>query len=302
MDQTPFGKTGLMVTRLGIGASEIGDYSLSGDDVEMAGRVLNSALDGGINFLDTGSCYRNSEELIGLTVSSRRDDYVLATKCGHVRGRWTGEDWSAETVAKSIEQSLVHMKTDHLDLVQIHSCDVSVLERGEVTEALLKAKDAGKTRLVGYSGDKEAARYAVESGLFDTLQTSFNVVDQGASTDGLLALAAEKGMGVIIKRPIANGAWGAEGSPTSEYGAEYFRRAKTMAALGPMPGAPEDRILAALGFVFAHPEVDTAIVGTQNPAHMASNIEMMEKGVGVPSEMVDEFHRRYDELRESWTS
>ena len=66
MDKTPFGKTGLMVTRLGIGASEIGDYSLSGDDE--------------INFLDTGSCYRNSEELIGLTVSSRRDDYVLATK------------------------------------------------------------------------------------------------------------------------------------------------------------------------------------------------------------------------------
>ena len=302
MEQTPFGKTGLMVTRLGIGASELGDYSLSGDDVEKAGRVLNTALDGGINFLDTGACYRNSEELIGLTVSSRRDDYVLATKCGHARGGLPGEDWSAETVARSIERSLVRLKTDHLDLVQIHSCNLSVLERGEVIDALLKARDAGKTRFVGYSGDNEAARYAVESGLFDALQTSFNVVDQNANADGLLALAEEKGMGVIIKRPIANGAWGAKGSPTSEYGAEYFKRAKAMAAMGSIPGAPGDRILAALGFVFAHPEVDTAIVGTQNPDHMASNIEMMERGIGVPAEMVQEFHRRYDELREGWSS
>jgi aryl-alcohol dehydrogenase-like predicted oxidoreductase len=75
-----------------------------------------------------------------------------------------------------------------------------------------------------------------------------------------------------------------------------------MAALGPIAGAPGDRILAALGFVFAHPEGDTAIVGTQNPAYMASNIEMMERGVGVPAEMVEEFHRRYDELREDWAS
>ena len=301
MEQKPFGKTGLMVTRLGVGASELGDYSLSDDDVEKAGRVLNTALDGGINFVDTGACYRNSEELIGRTVSSRRDDYVLATKCGHARGGLSGEDWSAEIVARSIDRSLVRLRTDHLDLVQIHSCDLSVLERGEVIKALLKAKDAGKTRLVGYSGDNEAARYAVESGLFDALQTSFNVVDQNANTDGLLALAEEKGMGVIIKRPIANGAWGAEGSPSSTYGAEYFRRAKAMAAMGPIPGAPGDRILTALGFVFAHPEVDTAIVGTQNPDHMASNIEMMEGGVDVPAEMVTEFHRRFDELRESWS-
>ena len=80
-----------MVTCLGIGAYEIGDYSLSGDSVEKAGRVLNTALDGGINFVNTGACYRNSEELIGLTVSSRRDGYVLATKCGHVRGGLPGE-------------------------------------------------------------------------------------------------------------------------------------------------------------------------------------------------------------------
>ena len=140
----------------------------------------------------------------------------------------------------------------------------------------------------------------MESGLFDTLQTSFNVVDQGASTDGLLALAAEKGMGVIIKRPIANGAWGAEGSPTSENRAEYFRRAETMAALGPIAGAPGDRILAALGFVFAHPEVDTAIVGTWDSAHLINNIQMVEGRLPIPKEVVEELCRRFDHLGRDW--
>ena len=190
------------------------------------------------------------------------------------------------------------MKTDHLDLIQLHSCGVEELERGEVIEALLHAKGAGKARFVGYSGDNDAALWAINSGHFDALQTSFNVVDQHARTR-LFGPAKAKGMGIIIKRPVANGAWGSQRSPYG-YAGEYFRRAQQVSGMGPIPSEPSDRILAAMGFVFAHPEVDTAIVGTRNPAHMQTNIQQVETQLPVPEELVAELHRRFDLLGAGW--
>lgn len=297
METTMLGKTGLEITRLGAGLAELGKYDPTSDDVAIVGHVLNAALDKGINFLDTSSCYGNSEVLIGKTVSHRRSEFILATKCGHARGEFTGQNWSEETITANIDRSLERMKTDYLDLVQLHSCDAGVLERGEATQALLRARDAGKTRFVGYSGDNEAALIAVESGVFDTLQTSYNLVDQDARTR-LFGPAEQRGMGVIIKRPIANGAWGAESSP-SAYADEYFRRSGLMAAEGPISGAPADRILLAMGFVFAHETVDTAIVGTGNPAHMLANIEMLDR-LPIFDEAVEELYRRFDSMGSDW--
>ena len=298
MQMTNLGNTGLSVSLLGIGLAEIGRYEISEVGIAEAGRVLNAALDGGINFLDTAACYGTTEDLIGRTVAHRRDDYILATKCGHVTDGYAGQPWTAQTIKDSIDRSLVRMRTDYLDIVQLHSCDVAVMKRSEVIQALLDAKEAGKTRFLGYSGDNDDARWAIESGLFDTLQTSLNLVDQQARTR-LFPLAVARGMGIIVKRPIANGAWGAERSP-SAYAAEYFQRAEVMARMGPVLGAPDDRILLALGFVFAHPEVDTAIVGTHNFSHMLANIELVEKHLPIAADVVQELSRRFDEVGADW--
>jgi len=297
MQKRTLGNTGLEVSRLGVGLSEIG-YRLTFAEEEKASQVLNTAQDAGINFLDTSACYNISEELIGRTIPHRRNEYVLATKCGHVTGGYQGEEWTAQTVTDSIDRSLKRMKTDHLDLVQLHSCEVDILEKGEVIEALQAAQDAGKTRFIGYSGDNEAGRWAVDSGLFDTLQTSFNLVEQHARTK-LFSQAKAQGMGIIIKRPIANGAWGATKSP-SDYAAEYFRRAQIMLDEGAIAGAPDNRILLALGFTFAHPEVDTAIVGTHNPAHMKSNISMVEDQLPIDQAVVEVLQQRFDQLGQEW--
>ena len=298
METSVFGSTGLEVSRLGLGLAEFPRHQASSSDGEQAGRVLNAALDGGINFLDTAACYGETEEMIGRTVAHRRDEYVLATKCGHVTGGAAGESWTSETIEHSIDRSLRRLRTDRVDLVQLHSCDIEVLERGEAVEALRRARAAGKTRFAGFSGDNEAARWAVESGLFDSLQTSYSLVDQHAR-DGLLEAAKARGMGVIVKRPLANGVWGRSGSP-SGYEAEYQRRAQTMARLGPLPGAPDDPVMLALAFVLAQPEVDTAIVGTHNPAHLRSNIAMVEAGLTIPPETLQELHRRFEELGKQW--
>ena len=297
MEKRTLGRTGLTVSRLGAGLSEIG-FRLNLDQEAEASRVLNGALDGGITFLDTAACYEISEEFIGRTIAHRRDEYVLATKAGHVAGGYQGEAWTAQTVTDSIERSLRRMKTDRLDLVQLHSCDLDVLERGEVIQALLAARDAGKTRFVGYSGDNEAALWAVESGLFDTLQTSFNFTDQQARWR-LLDAAKDQNMGIIVKRPIANGVWGAERSP-SNYANQYFARYQAMMAQGPIPGAPADRVRLSLGYTLAHAQVDVAIVGTRNPRHMAANLALMADGLSLPAEVIAELEARFDALGADW--
>ena len=300
MNRRPLGNTGLEVSKLGIGLAEIGMH-LSPADQSRAAVVLNTALDNGVNLLDTAACYGNSEELIGDAVSGRRDEYVLATKCGHATPDETGEAWTAQTVTRSIDRSLRRLKTDRVDIVQLHSCSVDILEHGEVIRALEDARAAGKTRFIGYSGDNEAAAWAVNSGIFATLQTTLNLVDQNARR-GLLNDARRAGMGVIIKRPIANGIWG--GGPdqpvaTSRYD-DINERVMAMMNAGPVRGAPADRILLALGFTFAHPQVDTAIVGTTNPDHLLSNIELMNSGVGLPHGVVEELYRRFDALGTDW--
>ena len=303
MEIKRLGKTDLKVGRLGIGLSEVG-FNLEMADVDQVRDVINKALDNDVNFLDTAACYGISEELLGVVASDRRDEYVLATKAGHFLPRGDGEDWTYDLITSSIDRSLELMKTDHVDIVQLHSCKVEVLERGDVIRALLDAKAAGKTRYIGYSGDNENAKWAVTSGLFDTLQTSFNVVDQDARTN-LFEDVEARDMGLIIKRPIGNAVWGAPADPKpydhiSDYTEEYFRRAGVMSAEGPLVEDPEDRIRLALGFTFAHPEVDVTIVGTQRPQHMKSNLEMVSQPMGISDATVTDLHTRWDNLSSGW--
>jgi aryl-alcohol dehydrogenase-like predicted oxidoreductase len=300
------GRTGLEVSRLGIGLAAISQETL--EDIANVERVLVAALESGINFFDTAECYHDSEEMVGRAVSARRDEFYLATKFGHNLSE-DGQDlvpaWSTVAIDASIDRSLKRLRTDHVDLLQLHTCDLDVLQKGEAIEAAQRARDAGKTRFIGYSGDNEAAMWAVESGIFDTLQVSFNVTDQRPRT-GLLAAAKANDMGVIVKRPIANGAWGSAANPTAnlrwgpDYGDVYWRRGQAMTALGPIEGAPDDRIAMSLGFLFAHPEVDTAIVGTRNVSHLKSNIGLVESEVTVAESVMAELYRRWDELDDGW--
>ncbi len=298
MQTRQFGNTDMQLTRLGLGLSEIG-YRLTMAQEARASLVLNTALDGGINFLDTSACYNISEDLIGRAVSHRRNDYFLATKFGHASGDWQGADWTRETLRHSIERSLKRLNTDYIDLLQMHSPPLDVLKQGDAIEELQAAQQAGKVRYIGLSNDNEAAHWAVESGLFASLQTSFNLVDQAALATGLLAKAKAAGMGVIIKRPIANGAWAAAVSP-SDYAAEYFARAQTMREDPAVANIAVDRILLAMGFTFAHPDVDVAIIGTQNPAHVLANIEMVAQQLPIDTALIEALYARFKSVGADW--
>src|SRR3954466_10607698 len=118
MEKRSLGRTDMQVSVLGFGGAEIGFERASEGTVA---DLLKGALDAGLNVIDTGECYEGSEELIGRTVADRREDYYLFTKCGHPRGVGS-EDWSPASLLESIERSLRRMRTDRLDLIQLHSC------------------------------------------------------------------------------------------------------------------------------------------------------------------------------------
>jgi aryl-alcohol dehydrogenase-like predicted oxidoreductase len=270
VEQRRLGKTGMEASVLGFGGSEIGYQNASLKSVE---RLLGSALDAGLNVIDTAECYEDSEDLIGRAVGGRRGDYHLFTKCGHARGEWRS-DWRPDPLLRSIERSLKRLRTDRVDLVQLHSCSLDVLKRGGAIRALETARQRGWTRFIGYSGDGAAARWAVESGRFDTLQTSVSIADQEA-LELTLPIARERDMGVIAKRPIANVAWRYARKPAEPYYQEYWQRLR---ALDYPFLRGTGAVRTALRFTLGTPGVHTAIVGTTKPDRWRENAALLGDG------------------------
>ncbi|PZE21652.1 aldo/keto reductase [Paenibacillus xerothermodurans] len=288
MERRQYGNTDMQVSVLGFGGSEIGYEQASLAQVE---QLLGSALDAGLNVIDTAECYKTSEELIGKAVSHRRDDYYLFTKCGHASG-FDLPDWDPVLLEQSIDRSLRRLNTDYLDVIHLHSCSEEVLRRGEVIEVLQRAKEKGKTRYIGYSGDHQAALYAVRCGAFDSLETSVNIADQEA-IDLTLPDAAERGMGVVVKRPIANAAWKTGHKPISEYAHTYWERLQSL-DYDFLKADLSESIATALRFTLSVPGVHTAIVGTANPARWVENARLLEAGP-LPESV-------YNSIRERWNA
>ncbi len=286
MEKRTMGNTGMEVSVLGFGGAEIGFEGASLGEVE---RLLGSALDQGLNVIDTAECYMNSEELIGQTMSKRRGDFYLFTKCGH-GADYTVDAWSYDDITETINRSLKRLKTDYVDLVQLHSCSEDLLRKGDVIRALQDAKAAGKTRFIGYSGDHTDAVYAIETGAFDTLQTSVNIADQ-ESIDLTIPKAAARGMGVIAKRPIANAAWRYDTKPSNTYHEDYWERFGKL-KYDFLSGDMDHAVEVALKFTLAVPGVHTAIVGTKKPGRWRTNANLLASGPISKS--------KFESIRKHW--
>ena len=286
----------MQISVLGFGGSEIGYENADEATVK---RLLGSALDAGLNVIDTAECYRESEELIGKTVGHRRADFYLFTKCGHPHGAESGANWSPDSLLQSIERSLRRLRTNCVDLVHLHSCPEAVLKKGDAIAALQTARGKGYTRYIGYSGDSHAARYAAECGAFDSLQTSINIADQEAIELSLPA-ARKNQMGVIAKRPIANVAWKTGHKPANSYHHTYWDRLRTLNYPFLQSTELEKSVGIALRFALRVPGVQTAIVGTKNPARWAENARLLESGSLGEGEFVQIRERWEDVAPKTW--
>jgi hypothetical protein len=283
------GKTGIRVSALGFGGSEIGYQEVAQRTVD---KILGTALDAGINVIDTAECYANGEQLIGKALARRRAEVTLMTKCGHAPSG-SAPDWDPKMLASSIDRSLKNLRTDHVDVMQFHSCSKETLRDNRVVEVLTRARDAGKTRYIGYSGDSDDALYAVEMGIFDTLQISLSIADQEA-IDRVLPKATARGMGVIVKRPIANAAWRSGTKPPSDwYTQPYWDRLQKL-RYDFLGRDTEEAVATALRFTLGTPGVSTAIVGTKRLERIEQNIGYAAAGPLPPAE--------YDAIRARWRS
>ncbi|MSR83999.1 MAG: aldo/keto reductase [Candidatus Latescibacteria bacterium] len=292
MDYRMLGRTGLQVSALGFGAWEIGwTRPEEGDEV---GRILNRALDLGLNFIDSSAAYRWSEELIAKYVGHRRHEFIFATKCGSGRvlepdGEWVQTlDYSAKAIEPQIDRSLQRLKTDYLDIIQLHSPAYEDVAFGDGLEGLKKAQAKGKVRFISLSADGEAAQKAIEIGEYDTLQLTYNILEQEPAA--LIAAARQQqNMGIIIKNPIANALY-EQPRPTGDNTA-LWDRAQTILAPDGIGGL--HRIEVALRWLLGNPDIHTAIVGTTNFRHLEANVAFAERGL-LPTALLAEIQRRFE--------
>ena len=279
------GRTGIEVTRLGFGAMELrDDYKGTAVGENRVGTVLNTLLDEGINFIDTADCYGRSEEFIGKHISHRRSEYTLASKCGCIPG---GKLWTQENLFEGVDRSLVRMKTDYLDVIQLHGANTQQVEEGDLVDALNKMRQQGKVRWIGASTSSPNLQTFIEWGVFDVFQIPYSGFSR--TNEGWITRASEAGMGTIIRGGVAKGEPGV-GRGRAE-GWQVFHDAK----LDELRKEGESRTAFMLRLTLSHPQVDTIIVGTQNPDHVRENVCAALQGP-LPDDVYAETIRRLEEI------
>jgi aryl-alcohol dehydrogenase-like predicted oxidoreductase len=290
------GRTGLEVTKLGYGAMEVrGSRIWGGRPVEdhQAETILNAVLDSGVTFIDTANDYGRSEEYIGRYISGRRDEYVLATKCGCtvVHKDDTTDDtphvWTKENLFRGLNESLDRMKTDYIDLIQLHNPSVDETDKGDLVAALQEMKDQGKVRWIGISSTEPHLQTYIDQGVFDSFQIPYSALER--QHEELIQAAADSGAGVIVRGGVARGEPGAGLGDQDRWSS--WEQAKLDELLDP----GETRTQFLLRFTNAHPGMNTNIVGTLNPEHLTANVEAASRP--LPDDTYAEAKRRLDEVR-----
>lgn len=288
------GHTGLSVTKLGHGAMEIrGSRIWGGRPVEdsEAETILNAVLDEGINFIDTANDYGKSEEYIGRYLSHRRDEYVLATKCGCTVVRKdehtddTPHVWTKENLFRGLHESLQRMKTDYVDIMQLHNPSVEQCESGDLVAALQEMKAQGKVRWIGISSTNPHLETYINWGVFDTFQIPYSALER--EHEELIQKAADSGAGVIVRGGVARGEPGAGLGNQDRWG--VWEKAK----LDELLEDGETRTGFLLRFTNSHPGMSTNIVGTKNPEHLKDNVRDAARGTLSP-EVYAEAKKRLD--------
>jgi len=294
------GRTGADVTILGYGAMELRGGP-RGPEIgdEDAGRLLNAVLDGGINLIDTSPDYGGSEELIGRCIGRRRDEFFLASKCGCLIELPAGvpppypHDYSPANVRADVEQSLRRLRTDRLDLVQVHmSPSKATLEENHTVETLKTLQDQGKVRFIGMSGILPNLPEHIAMNVFDVFQIPYSAVQRDHED---LITAAAAGAGTLIRGGAARGAASEDKNwrtgPLSQQPGVGQRNWASSGIEDLIKDAGLTNMEFMLRFTLSHPGLSSTIVGTANPAHLAANIATAERGP-LPEDLYEEAKKR----------
>jgi 1-deoxyxylulose-5-phosphate synthase len=284
------GRTGLRISEIGLGTVELGlDYGVpvSGEHLrppeEHAARLLNQALDLGVNFIDTARSYGASEELIGRALKGRRQEFVLASKLAPIHDEGQSEQELREQVEASIAESLRMLQTDVIDLLQLHYAPVDVIRKGRLLAAAREAQRAGFIRFIGASTyGVEAPVAALQDGSYDTLQVAYNLADRTLE-EKVLPSAQQRGVGIIVRSVLLRGVLSHRYTLLPDKLAELRSAIAKLSRIAEVEGCTLPEM--AYRFVLANPAISTALVGTARMEELEAVLAFADKEPTSPALM-----------------
>ncbi|MEH6679455.1 MAG: aldo/keto reductase [Sediminicola sp.] len=296
MNYRRLGKTNYNVSEVSLGTWQVGGTWGSGFDATSAERIIHAAIDSGVNFLDTADVYENgaSESTVGKVVKARREEVMVATKCGRGLVPHTNESYTPEALRSFVEKSLRNTGMECLDLIQLHCPPTEVYYRPEIFGLFERLKEEGKIQHLGISVEKvEEALKGIEFPNVATVQIIFNMFRQRPS-ELFFQEAMSKDIGVIVRVPLASGLLTGKFSKESTFEKDdhrnfnregaAFDRGETFSGVPFDEGLramedikdifPEATNLApiALRWILDYAEVGCVIPGASKAEHLASNL------------------------------
>jgi len=305
MQYRTLGRTGIKVSPYALGALMFAT-SIGNPDPDDSSRIIHKALDAGINLIDTADAYGDSEEVVGRALKGRRDDVVLATKVSRPMGDDPNQQGASRRwIMTAVENSLRRLRTDHIDLYQIHRPDPTT-DIEETLSALSDLIRSGKVRAIGTStmpaSDIVEAQWAAERrGLerFHTEQPPYSLLDRGIERE-VLPVAQRHGMGTLVWGPLGQGLLTGrvrKGRQNELRRADFLKQlnderrldaVERFISLAEEAGLPLTHL--AMAFAIAHPGVTSAIVGPRTMSHLDDLL------AGIDVALTDDILDRIDEI------
>ncbi|MFP4365584.1 MAG: aldo/keto reductase [Bacteroidales bacterium] len=318
MKKRLLGKTGFEISETALGTWQVGGKWGHDFSHENADNILNTAVDNGINFIDTADVYGGgeSEKAVGRLVRSRKERIYVATKCGRKLSPHTDESYQPQVLRKFVEDSLKNMGLERLDLIQLHCPPTETFYRPEIFELFDTLKKEGKILNLGVSVEKvDEALKAIEYDNVATIQIIFNMFRQRPA-ENFFPEAAKRNVGIIARVPLASGLLTGKFSPSTTFSkedhrtfnrnGEAFDKGETFSGVDYIKGLdaveeikklfPEQTNLAAIAlkWILMFPEVSCVIPGASRPDQVLSNIQASELP-GIPEDKMEKIKKIYEE-------
>ena len=300
MNYRRLGKTNLNISEISLGTWQVGGTWGSGFDDALAEKILNEAIDAGINFIDTADVYESgmSEAAVGRVVRSRSEEVYVATKCGRQINPHNNENYTTDALRKYVEDSLRNSGLECLDLIQLHCPPTEVYYRPEIFGLFERLKEEGKIKNLGISVEKvEEALKGIQFPNVTTVQIIFNIFRQRPA-ETFFQEAIKRDIGIIVRVPLASGLLTGKFSKDSTFGKEdnrFFNRDGAGFDKGEtFSGVPyefglqamediksifpdvENLAPIALRWILDFPQISCIIPGASKPHHMPSNLSSMD--------------------------
>ena len=300
MNYRKLGKTGFSISEISLGTWQVGGKWGDPFSHANADKILNAAVDAGINFIDTADVYSDgeSEKAVGRLVRSRSERLFVATKCGRRLQPHTAEAYQPAVLRQFVEDSLRNMQLETIDLIQLHCPPTEVYYRPEIFGEFDRLREEGKIQHLGVSIEKvEEGLKAIEFPNVTTVQLIFNMFRQ-RPPELLFKEAARRDIGLIVRVPLASGLLTGKFSPQTHFSAddhrnfnrygEAFDKGETFAGVDYETGLaavdelkkvfPENHPLAALAlrWILMFEEVSCVIPGASRPEQILSNLQAAE--------------------------